>query len=880
MQKSNGETSRLRPGDLVGTLELLAPIGQGGMGVVWKARDPQLNRTVAIKFLPESFANDADRVMRFEREARALAALNHPNIATIYSIEKQDSLLGYTMEYVSGNDLTHYVGNNGSSLEQAIEWMKQVAAALEAAHERGIVHRDMKPSNIRVSDNRQIKVIDFGLAKTTETTPANSEDSTQTQLETQAGSVLGTVPYMSPEQLRGEPVDKRSDIWSFGCVFYELLSGTRPFAGTSTGETIAAIMTQDPDYSRISAPANVIALIKRCLVRDATWRLRDIGEARIALNETFSDSINPPQVPKRHWHWMVFILVAFAFALGWVLSPLSVEQIETSRVLDITLSSELTLSFDSRPGLALSPDGKTLVYAAIDNNESCLFYHSQETGDTHRINDSVGASGPFFGPSSDKVYFVLDSGVLKSSDLESDSTATMGLLSPATRGACATKEGVIFAMSKASGLSMLSPGERFSTPLVELDDSAGEVGFSWPSLITSNQVLITARQRDIESFDQAQLVVVDLKTKSRRTILNNGYQGRYIPSGFLLFVRNDKLLAVPYNPDQFELTGEEKVIVTDLACDAQTGAAQYAVSDGSTLAYVAGNPQTTCSMVEIDRTGKTQQIFGSRQTVAWPRVSPDDLKIAYTAFKTDDDIWIHDLQRASSRRLTFGGRNVNPCWYQGGDVLAYSSVISIPKLMTTHIGHHQVNTIPGFQGPAFPACVLGDGTLIAHAWSSDTLTDIYSVSPGDHQVTAIVQNRFDETNARVSPNEKWLAFSSTLSGQREVYVQAFPSGERSAQVSEAGGDNPVWSRDGQELFYLNGDRWLAVKVSQNGSLGRPSLLFKQAIQRSILNLTNYDVTQNGTFIAVQRKTDGLPQNIQVVIGLEQRLKRLWNADDL
>lgn len=747
------------------------------MGEVWKAKDHELDRIIALKFLPETASLDDERIQRFELEVKALASLNHPNIATIYAMERIQSRLAYAMEYVPGEDLSHYCGGNKLALKLKLDLMRQVACALEEAHERGIVHRDIKPSNIRVSDQHVVKVIDFGLAKFKPMSESQviSDATTQTQLATAAGTVLGTVAYMSPEQVRGEPVDKRCDIWAFGCVLYELFSGVRPFKGVSIGETMATILTQDPEWSLVQAPQAICSLMKRCLERDPKMRLRDMGEARVLLLRFALEEEPKEQIQRRlsnpFWRWAWVPLLLVAFVLGWVFRPSSTPAKEGVRMLEVALPVDTTLSFDTRPGVALSPDGTRLAFVSVKNNQAWLYWHSQETGETKIVKNSQGATGPFFGPENDKVYFQIDNGTLFCADLDLDLSTQVGVLSPATRGVCVTGTGIVFAMSKASGLSQLVPGEITSKQLVPLDNQQGEIGLSWPSFIFDDHVLVTVRHKDDDNFEQAHLAVVSLKTGRRQTVINNAYHGRYLEAGYILFIRSNKLFAVPFDERRCEVRGPEVLVVDNVACDPISGDAQYSLSKGSTLAYVAGNPESSCSLVEIDRSGSTRLILASRQTLAWPRVSLDGTSIAFSAFKFDDDIWTYDLKRRVQKRLTFGGRNVNPCWFFDGHTLAYSIVDPIPKVMKLDISSLESESVPGLRGPAFPLCFLKDQTLLAQVWDPYSSTDLIAIGGSDLKVRPIVQGRFDESNGRISPNEKWLAFDSDQSGEKEVFLR-------------------------------------------------------------------------------------------------------------
>jgi Tol biopolymer transport system component/predicted Ser/Thr protein kinase len=798
-------------GDKLGPYEIVAEIGAGGMGDVYRANDPRLGRDVAIKFSKEQFTD------RFEREARAIAALNHPNICQIYDVGPNYLV----MEFIDGES-----PNGPLPLEDALRIATQVVDALEAAHEKGIVHRDLKPANIKVRPDGSVKVLDFGLA--TLNAVAIVDPAESPTMLTAAGMILGTAAYMSPEQARGKPVDKRADIWAFGVVLFEMLSGERLFGGETASDTLAEVLKSDIDCNR--APARARPLLRRCLERDPKRRLRDIGEARFFFEETLLEETPAgiqPVLPKSPFPWIAAAVVGIVAAAGWWIAY------RATRPVDHPL---MRLSVDMGAGsmagenltVALSPDGTRLVYAIRGSDGmQQLATRLLNQATVTSLPGTENGNGPFFSPDGAWIGFAADS-KLKKIPLNGGGPVTLcdaSHLSGATWG----EDGNILATlsSTVSGLSLIpSTGgapRRLTTP------GPGEVTHRWPQILPDgNAVLFTTSSSTI-SFENGNIDAFRIKTGEKKTVVRGGYFGRYLPvdrtSGVLVYIHEGTLYGVRFDPRSLEVHGTPAALLEDIAASPVDGAAQFAFSRTGTFVYRNGGEEDRrWPIVWLDSSGITTPLLRLPATYFTPRVSPDGRSLAIAVDSGGHrDLFTYDWQRDTMSRLTSKGSNYYPVWTPDGKHMAfrYDSArgYGIGWIRANGRGDPQLlleskNTIiPNSFSP-------GGGRLAYQEQGPDASFDLWTLpldasasdAPKPAKPELFLHTSANEARPAFSPDGRWMAYYSDESGRNEVYVRPFPaeSSGRKWQISNGGGLNQIWSHDGRELYFVSLDDHIMV----------------------------------------------------------------------
>ena len=679
----------LTPGARIGVYEISAPLGEGGMGQVYRATDTTLTRQVAIKILPDAFAADPERMARFEREAKTLASLNHPNIAAIYGFEKSGGAYALVMELVEGDDLSRRIAKGAIPLDEALPIARQIADALEAAHERGIIHRDLKPANIKVRSDGTVKVLDFGLAKAIEPAEGSSPSPSMsptitTPAMTQAGIILGTAAYMSPEQARGKTVDKRADIWAFGCVVYEMLIGRRAFQGEETSDVLAAVLRQDLDWSVLpAAPNRLRRLLVRCLDRDPHTRLRDIGEARVEIDKTLAGvgddgaapqstgtaaQFTPASTPTLPWAVAAaLVVVAAVMAFGWWRATRPAERALRPLVrLDVDLGADVSLGSVAGANQIISPDGTRIVYVS----HSRLFTRRLDQPNATELAGTQGALAPFFSPDGQWIAFFAASKLQKIS--VDGGSPTILCDAPLGRGGTWDKDGnIIAALSGVTGLSRVPSAGGPPTPVTDLRN--GELTHRWPQILPrGNAVLFTAHTAT-NGFDRANIEVMSLADKSRKTLVRGGTYSRYLPSGHLVYVNRGTLFAVPFDADRLEVHGTPAPVLDQIGYNAQVGSAQLDFSETGTLIYRSGGAGSgLLTVVWLDGAGKVEPLLANPGAYVNPSLSPDGRRLAVNVVEgSGTDIWIYDWPRDAMTRLTFTGRADGPVWSPDGRYIAF-----------------------------------------------------------------------------------------------------------------------------------------------------------------------------------------------------------------
>jgi Tol biopolymer transport system component len=909
----------LSSGSRLGPYEILAPIGAGGMGEVYRARDTNLGRDVAIKVLPDAFARDSDRMARFAREAKLLASLNHSNIASIYGLETSGNSRALVMELAEGPTLGDRIAQGPIPIEDSLRIAKQICDALEYAHEKGIIHRDLKPANIKVAADDTVKILDFGLAKAMESGPSTEDianSPTLSQMATQAGVLLGTAAYMSPEQAKAKPVDRRADIWAFGCVLYEMLTGTRAFQGDSVADALAAVIRNVPDWSRLPAatPMRIRVLLQRCLQKDPKQRLQAIGDARISLDEVLSGAPEGLQAivemerssqPWRKWlGWGtagVFVLATALFAFLYFRQRPSVGH---AMRFEIPLPEKISLG----NGFELSPDGRELAFIGTGaDNQSRIWVRAIDSLEAHQLEGTDGATGrPFWSPDSRYIAYQAQGKLRK---IESTGGPPLAICdAPAVvQGGSWNNDDVII----------------FGTPtgVMRVDASGGTSS----AVTTDGASLVPAFLPDGRHFvyfhPSTQGVgvgtfVSSLGTKgevqSSKKLLTDFSFVAYTPSadsavGYLLFVRGSSaygslgtLMAQHFDTRRLELTGEAVPLaerVSNVGFSAST-ADSFAYVHGTEAAPVAGvRGIIQGQLTWFDRSGKSLAAFGDVGTYRTLALSPDG---KYVAFERGDpqnnsvrNLWLYEFARGVTTRFTFSSSwDQYPVWSPDGSRIAFTSSRAGPYDL-----YEKTSNLAGDAELLFRS----NDVMASTSWSPDGRFLLYFTinlpnrlwllplagSAGDRKAVRVDDSKFNETIPSISPDGRWVAYTSNESGQPEVYVRplktdsvaaspsAGPMASGKWMVSKGGGGSPLWRRDGKELFYLSsiGGTAMAVDVSTSGVFhaGIPKPLFK--VPAGVLF---WNVTANGQrFLMAAPSTTGSaePPTFTLVLNWQAVLKK-------
>jgi serine/threonine-protein kinase len=826
-------------------------LGQGGMGEVWRASDTKLGREVALKVLPEVFAQDPERLARFEREARVLASLSHPNIAGIHGLEEVGGKRFLVMELVEGETLAERIGRGPLGVEEAVRIAKEIAEAVEAAHEKGVVHRDLKPANVKLTPEGKVKVLDFGLAKALIGDPMSGERSTHdlslsptlTQAMTGLGVLLGTAAYMSPEQARGKPVDRRADVWAFGCILYEMLSGRRLFSGETATDVIGAVVHKEPELEELGArvPGRIRRLLERCLQKDPTRRLQSIGEARVALQEWLENPAADPVAPAagaRRWPWVAAAGAACALVLGAYLGATFLGARSEPEPLrrSVIQVGENGLFTGFGASAVLSPDGEVLALVTGSGNEG---------GEIHlrpldRFEPSTAASGgageapyqPFFSPDGEWLGYVTPAEMKKVSTAGGAPITLCKV--DLSRGATWGPDGtIVFAAAPRGGLSRVSSAGGEPQPLTALSD--GNISHRWPQWLPGGKaVLFTSIDERADNFEGANLEVVTVASGERTIVHRGGYHGRYVATGHILYVHEGTLFALPFDVGRLEATGSQMPVLEGLESTVVQGAAQFDVAENGVLVYASESQQgDPFPVVWVDRNGRTEPLWSEPGLYGNPELSPDGRKLSVSLLRGNNlDIWVYDLGRNVATRLTFDeGYDADQIWSPDGRFIAFSSNRgtgnnAIFRKAADGSGETETLVDSGDLPALYPTSWSPDGRWIT-VWTANS--DIHVASVDSRRLEPFQATTFGEFNPSFSPDGRWIAYDSNESGRLEIYVRAFPAGGGKWQVSDGGGALARWSDDGRELFYRTDDGVMVVEVNGRGSnfeVGTPRKLFE------------------------------------------------------
>jgi serine/threonine protein kinase/WD40 repeat protein len=823
--------------------EIREKLGEGGMGEVWRAKDTKLNRDVAIKFLPESFAGDADRLSRFSREAKVLASLNHPNIAAIYGLEDADGSPYLVMECVDGESMAQRLAGGPLPVEDALSVCAQIAAGLEAAHGAGIIHRDLKPANVMIRPDGSVKILDLGLARAVEepTTGDPSLSPTITSGGTATGVILGTAAYMSPEQARGKALDKRTDMFSFGCLLYECLTGKRAFPGETISDTLAAILRAEPDWTLLPAktPAAVRKLLRRCLEKDPKRRLRDIGDARLDIDEAIaspdSDTIALVAPNSRRAAWLLWALagallgIVTTFSAGRLFAPPVSRSSPPLRAV-LPLPAETKLSFANRPAIAVSPDGHTVIFRAMSQGVARLYRRGLDDAAAAPIAGTEGGFAPFFSPNGEWLGFFTTT-ELKKVPLAGGSPIRISLVTPVTAGAAWGADGkIIFTLTANGPLSSISDTGGRMEMVSTLDSSRGEHSHLWPQILPDGRgILVTmVLGQDFQDFANSQIVVLDPKSGRRTVVLEGSPFARYA-AGQIVFVRGGSMFRVPFDLARLSVTGAPISLGEQVTIASGIGAASFAVTSDGTFVYADGPPIVSprSIVLQLDRRGTEKELPLPTASYYEPRLSPDGKTLALG--KCDGQsckLVLYDLERNVLTPLTSEpGRFFSPVWSPDGRRLAYSGfAMGAPTLFVKNTDGgspaQRLTDAPTETREAaeFPNSWSPDGSAIAYVRvsrlaSGNADRDVWVVPPdGKRRARAWLQTPYAEYGAAFSPDGRWMAYVSDESGRKEVYVRPFPGAGGRIKISSEGGAEPVWTRGGRELLYRQGNQFLSVDV--------------------------------------------------------------------
>jgi len=838
-------------------------IGEGGMGAVWRATDSTLGRDVAIKVVPQAFADDAERLARFEREARTLASLNHPNVASIYGLHESATAAGpirfLSMELVEGEDLAERLARGPLPVDQTLAIGVQIAAALEAAHARGVIHRDLKPANVVLGPDGRVKLLDFGLAKALEGSVAAADPAlspTLTSLGTIAGVILGTAAYMSPEQARGRPVDRRTDLWAFGCVLYECLTGARLFQGETVSDSLAAVLRKDPDWTALpeDTPPLVRLLLRRCLERDPNRRLRDAGDARLELQQAIEDpgldalgletrSIAAPPLPRRA-PWLPWAVAAFAVValVGSFLGrSRDAPRAGVSPHLSIPLQGRMT--FDDVGGAppVVSPDGRFVAFGMLDGSGvDRLWLRPLDRFEARPLDGTENATFPFWSPDGRHLGF-FQQGKLRRVEIATGRLQTivdLGLSMP--RGASwGANDRIAFVPNSNTGVWVVDAAGGTPTQVTTPDPGIPDGSHRWPSFLPDGErFLFTLWTNDVEALEQYGGVYVGWPAGDREPVrvLTDKSSAAYAPSGHLLVVQERNLLAVPFDVDALAVRGPGAVVTDGVLRNANNGFAAFSVSDEGTLVLVRGiGAIPDATLVWADRAGsRTATPVEPAPLFDHLRLSPDGTRVAVLlpGQSGDEEVWVVDLVRGVRTRL------VKPAWWGYHDPIWTEDGRRVLYVSTREGSWDLYIRNADGSGEEEPFLVTGhdkapydirDGRLLYWASGAGNLgseTRLYD--PATDTSTA-VQDGAQFVGAKFSPDGRFFAYDESEAGRREVFVRSIETGAR-WQVSTAGGDSPHWSDDGREIVYRDPEgQIVAVPVAIAGhdvEFGRPEVLFR------------------------------------------------------
>jgi serine/threonine-protein kinase len=899
--------------------KITSKLGEGGMGEVWRAEDTRLGRDVALKMLPDALVHDPERLARFEREARVLASLSHPNIAGIFGLEEDQGRPFLVMEVAEGETLAERIARGRIAPEGAVRIAVQIAEALEAAHAKGIVHRDLKPANVKLASDGRVKVLDFGLAKALTGGPDADSSAvdlsmspTLTQAMTGKGVLLGTAGYMSPEQARAQPADRRSDIWAFGCVLFEMLTGERTFKGDTATDILGAIVHKEPALEQLPAGLSprLRRLIERCLRKDAGRRLQAIGDARVALQDWLEHPEEEPEevrAVEAGRRWLLPLAAAVGGALlAWLAAALwlgrSTPEPEPVRRFEQTVEGG-RLFTDGGPPLALSRDGRRLAFNVMEAGPSLnLYLRSLDQLESASVvaGGSRGSFGvsPFFSPDGQWLAYFSGTGLVK----RTQGGAPIQLVEVETvRGGDWSASGSIVYShdgegDAAEGLFLIpaAGGERVPLTSTKVDENVHE-HHRWPQWLPGDRAVVFTNL--VHGAERTfRIEAVEVEGGERKLIHQGGYFARYVATGHLLFANEGTIYALAFDPRRLEASGAPMPVLQGVAENPGLGSASFSVADDGLLAYVGGSDALReFPIVWTDRQGQTQSLLDTRGVYGGPMLSQSGDRLAVCIPRGDDwDVWVYDIERGVFTRLTFGaGYDADVVWSPDGREIAFTSdredgVATIFRTRSDGSGEAVRVLEPGRVHFPSPLSWHPDGRrlLVVASKADGAPQELWLLDVESGEIEPFVSSERVATEGSFSPDGRWVAYRSNESGAPQVYVRSV-SGEGKWQISSEGGAQPRWSRDGRELFYRSSRGMMRAEVDTGGAFraSRPEFLFEGPLGDMLgvtvpgYNFSDYDVAPDGRFVVLPRRLEGDTQStkLQFVTGWLGELRALTGS---
>jgi serine/threonine protein kinase/Tol biopolymer transport system component len=907
---STEETPQLQVGYQLGAYAIKEFIAAGGMGEVYRAGDAKLGRDVAIKILPRLFTADANRVARLEREARFLAALSHPHIGAIYGFEEADGLRWLVLEMVEGETLADRLRRGALRLVDALGIARQITEALDAAHEKGIVHRDLKPANIGITPSGTVKVLDFGLAKAFTADGSDADLSplpTVTAAMTRDGVIVGTPAYMSPEQARGQAVDKRTDIWAFGCVLYEMLTGSRAFAGDDVSDALARVLMKEPDWEALPAttPLAIRRLLLRCLAKDRRQRLSDAADARLEIEDAQTTPFGEAVVglPARHvptWRRIVPSIAAALIAgllvggtgMFWVQSrtrpavtslsgtssgPLTHTTIELPAIAPLALGSHIPAVGHDSPVVALSPDGTHVAYVGQSGARTMLYLRRVASTEVRPVGGSEGAIHPFFSPDGQWIGFLTDDKVKKVS-VQGGEPITLCDASTPLQAWWTQNDVIHFSENEGNQLSRVSAEGGRATSVINTfaisNMTSKRYSRFFSDVLPGGKSVMTTSWSHGISADYADVELFDIETMQATLLIRSGYGARYVAPGYVVFGRSGSIFAVRFDADRRDIQGQPVRLVTGASMESLFGQVHAAVSGSGVLAYVPGGDRSVGTLAWVNRKGVVELVEAPPRVYGVARLAPNGKRLAAEVADVTDYIWIYDFERREGRRLSgMEHRTGWPAWAPDSLQLAFRSAMADAP---NRIFIRNVDD----DGAAPTEIASGSGASGVIRWSPDGKTlgfffgrDIRFASlDGKPEVT--VNHGMGSNLWDFSPDGRWWAHSFLgPTGQWEIGVRSYPDGKVSRQITVDGGVEPVWCRCG-ELFYRKGNRWFSTKISTTPELrwDPPHLVF----QTDFIDAfgTSYDISPNGDRVLVVKQAErDIQTKLHIVTNWFEELKR-------
>jgi eukaryotic-like serine/threonine-protein kinase len=889
----------LAAGTKLGPYEIQSLLGAGGMGEVYRARDTRLSRTVAVKILPSHLCLDPDRKQRFEREARAVSSLNHPNICTVHDVGSQDGIEYLVMEYLEGETLDQRLRRGPLPWEQVVQYALQIADALDKAQREGITHRDLKPGNIMLTKSG-MKLLDFGLAKLkTSSLPGSADALTKMTEEdrklTAVGTLVGTFQYMAPEQLEGKEADARTDVFGLGCVLYEMATGRPAFTGKSKASLIASILSSQPPAISTFEPMAPPALdwtIRTCLAKNPDERWQCFGDLVLELKwiATGGSQLEHPVKHPPQNRMLVALAMTTAIAIAavcyllWMRAP--PRSRETTRfVLQLPAGREQSFSYATSsfaPVLDLSPDGRYLAYVAQSSGQQAIYVRPVDQFEARLVPGTENGEAPFFSPDGDWLGFIGD-GKLKKVPLRGGPPFAICDVQIAAKASWGENGFIVISPIFGTGLSLVSAKGGTPFAMTKLDPTRSERAHSSPEFLPAGDTVLFTIWTGV-TFERPQIAVFSLKNHMQKVLIDGATSPHYVSTGHLVYEQGGSLFAVPFDISHLELSGAPVRLSSSPQMSA-TGPitdAQLAVSATGSMAYVPG-PDTMDldrTLVWVDRKGVAIPVSDLHRPYTSPRVSPDGRRIAVSILESGTyQIWIYDLERGTLSRLTHEKSNAAGVWSPDGKQIAFGSNLTGPANIyaVSADGNSSPERLTSGQSPQLPSSWSKDNVLLFTEVDPTTAGDLWELSPHENaRPIALRRTPFDEFEPAFSPDGRFIAYLSNDSGTYEVYVQTYSGPYHRWQISTRGGFDPIWAKDGHELFYIVDNKMIAVPVEFQGGFhfGKPQTLFEGRYEAGLDGSPPYDVSADGKrFLFVKPGTGQAAANeINVTVGWAAELQ--------